>query len=311
MGLYMKKEDLLKHIGCISQIGGVRDYTFNEGKAKGVRAIEVNTGEISFVILPDRGMDIAQAYFKGKAVSWISKTGITDSRFYEAESDGFLRGFFGGLLTTCGLKNIGGAYDGRGLHDRISNTPADNICVFSDWIGEEYVMKISGIVTQSKVFGENLVLKRVITAKLGESSFTVEDSVINNGFDNEKIALAYHCNFGYPLVCEGAKITNVPDSVSNITAPTHNMQEECISVDRDGKYDTVGITNDNVTVDITYKRDTLPKFLIWKMLGEGEYVIGLEPRTTNFGGESIEDNNEYVVLKPFEEFNTYLKFDFR
>lgn len=307
----MKKSELLKYVGDVSQIGGVKDFVFNDGKAKGVRAIEVDTGEIRFTVLPDRCMDIAQASYKGKAVSWISKTGITDSRFYESDGDGFLRGFFGGLVTTCGLKNIGGPYGEYGLHDRISNIPAENISVFSDWVDDEYVIKISGRVVQSKVFGENLTLTRTISTKLGDSGFILEDEIVNNGFSDEKIALAYHCNFGYPLVCPGAKIINVPDNVCDITAPIHKKQEECISVDKDGKFDTVGIDNGETVATITYIRDSLPKFLIWKMLGESEYVVGLEPRTTNFGGEDIEKNNEYVVLKPFEKIKTYLKFDFK
>ena len=54
----MNKLELLKRIGSIEQIGGIRDITYNEGRAKGVRVIEVNTGEVRFSILPDRGMDI-------------------------------------------------------------------------------------------------------------------------------------------------------------------------------------------------------------------------------------------------------------
>ena len=38
---------------------------------------------------------------------------------------------------------------------------------------------------------------------------------------------------------------------------------------------------------ITFKRDTLPDFLIWKMLVESEYVVRLEPGTTNYGGANI------------------------
>lgn len=306
----MDKIELLKRIGDISQIGGVKDYTFNQGKSKGVRAIDVDTGKIRFTVLPDRGMDIAGASFMGESVSWISKTGITDSRFYEKDGNNFLRGFFGGLVTTCGLKNIGKAYEDMGLHDRISNTPAENISVFSDWVGDEYVMKISGDVVQSKVFGENLKLKRTITAKLFDSSFILEDTIINMGFENEKIALAYHCNFGYPLVTDGAKIVNVPEDICDITAPIHGKQEECIGVDLKGSLACVGIENADMGAYLTYKRDTLPDFLIWKMLGESEYVVGLEPRTTNLGGCSIAENDKYVILEPFEEYKTYLKFEF-
>jgi hypothetical protein len=307
----MKKHELLKHIGSVEQVGGVKDFTFNDGKSKGVRAIEVNTGSLRFIILPDRCMDIAQADFKGTAISWISKTGITAPQYYEKDGLSWLRSFYGGLITTCGLKNIGSAVETQGLHGRVSNIPAKNISIFSDWINDEYIMRISGEMRESVVFGENLVLKRTITAKLFENEFTVEDTIINEGFNDENIALCYHCNFGYPLVCDGAKMINVPDEVSVITSPVHNKQEECIPVDYAGDTVTVGIENENIGAYITYNRDTLPDFLIWKMLGESEYVIGLEPRTTSLGGQDIADNNKYAVLKPFEEYKTKLKFEIR
>jgi len=307
----MNRLELMKRVGSVEQVGGVREFILNDGKNRGVRAIEVNTGNLRFTVLPDRGMDIAQADYKCHALSWISKTGITDSRFYEKDGLNFLRGFYGGLVTTCGLKNIGGPVGEYGLHDRIANTPAEKVSVFADWIGDDYVIKISGQVRQSKVFGENLVLKRTITTKLFDDSFTLEDTVLNEGFEDENVALAYHCNFGYPLVDEGAKITNVPADIAEISGPIHGKKEECIGIPLDGDIQTVGIENGTIGAYITYKRNTLPDFLVWKMLGESEYVVGLEPRTTNFGGQNIIDHNKFVALKPFEEFKTYLRFDFK
>ncbi len=304
----MTKKELLKHIGSVEQIGGIRDFTFNDGKAKGVRAIEINTGKLRFTVLPDRCMDIANAYYKENAIAWVSKTGITAPSFYEKDGLSWLRGFYGGLITTCGLRNIGGPVDDMGLHGRIANTPAKNVSVSAQWIGDDYVMKVSGEMRESVVFGENLVLKRTITAKLFDEEFTVEDTVINEGFKDENIALCYHCNFGYPLVKDGAKIINVPADVADITSPIHGKEEECIGVTYTDDVVTTGIENDFMGAYITYKRDTLPDFLIWKMLGESEYVIGLEPRTTNNGGENIKKNNGYVVIKPFEEYKTSLKF---
>lgn len=73
----MDKREILKHIGSIEQIGGIKSFTYNEGKARGCRAVEVNTGVLRFEILPDRCMDIGQAYYRENALSWISKTGIT------------------------------------------------------------------------------------------------------------------------------------------------------------------------------------------------------------------------------------------
>ena len=307
----MNKRELLKHIGSIEQIGGIKDFTFNEGKAKGVRALEINTGKICFTVLPDRCMDIAQTFYEGKAVSWISKTGITSPHFYEKDGQNFLRSFYGGLVTTCGLENIGAPYKEHGLHGRIGNIPAQKVSVFADWVGDDYIMKVSGEVRENSVTGPNLVLKRTITTKLFDESLMLEDTVINEGFEDRKITLCYHCNFGYPLVKEGAKIINVPESASLICAPIHATEEDCIEVDYDDDEVTVGIENDEMGAYITYTNNTLPDFVIWKMLGESDYVIGLEPRTSALGGQEIEDNNAYVVLKPFEEYKAKIKFEFR
>ena len=96
----MEKKELLKYVGSVEQIGGVRDVTFNDGKAKGVRAIEIDTGKLRFTVLPDRCMDIAQAYYEGTSVAWISKTGVVAPQFYEKDEKCWLRSFTGGLLTT-------------------------------------------------------------------------------------------------------------------------------------------------------------------------------------------------------------------
>lgn len=304
----MKREELLKRIGSVEQVGGIREVILNDGRAKGVRAIEINTGKLRLTVLPDRCMDIAQADFCGNAFAWISKTGITGPEYYEKNGMEWLRGFYGGLVTTCGLKNIGGPREDVGLHGRIANTPAEKVSVFADWVGDDFIMKVSGEMRESVVFGENLVLKRTITTKLFSDEFTLEDTVVNMGFQEEGISLCYHCNFGYPLVTEGAKILNVPEEVADITGPIHGKEEECIGVEYSEDVVTTGIVNDHMAAYITFKRDTLPEFLIWKMLGESEYVVGLEPRTSNMGGQKLLDNNADVKLKPFEEMKTYLKF---
>ena len=170
-------------------------------------------------------------------------------------------------------------------------------------------MRISGEMQDSMVFGSNLVLKRMITAKLFSDEFTVEDTIVNEGFQRENVALCYHCNFGYPLVSEGAKIINVPAEVAEITAPIHGKEEECIGVDYSEKTVTVGIENESIGAYLTYERDTLPDFLVWKMLGESEYVVGLEPRTTAYGGQDIIDHKKYVKLEPFCEYKTRLMFE--
>ena len=221
-----------------------------------------------------------------------------------------MRSFFGGLVTTCGLKNIGRPYGEMGLHGRISNIPAEKLSIYSDWEDDEYIMKVSGEIRECSALGENLVLKRTISTKMFSSEILLEDTIINEGFSTEKMALCYHCNFGYPLVCEDAKIINIPQEYSSVSSPIHNISEECIDVKYNEDIVTVGIENKKIGVSLTYNTDVLKDFLVWKMTGESEYVIGLEPRTTSLGGENIEKNNKYTLLKPFESVKTNLKFRF-
>ncbi len=305
----MDRLELMQHIGCVEQIGGVKEYIFSTGKAKGVRAIDIDTGDLCITILPDRCMDIAQAKYKGRAISWISKTGIVAPQYYEKEDMGFLRSFYGGLLTTCGLKNIGAPVGDQGLHGRIANTPADKVSVFADWIDGEYIMEVSGEMRESMVFGENLLLKRTIRTKLFSNEIHIEDTIVNEGFCDENIALCYHCNFGYPLVQEGSRIINVPPEFKEVSSPIKGKEEECIPVKYKDDVVTVGIENRDVGAYITFERKNLPEFLIWKMMGESEYAVGLEPRTSAFGGPRLFQNNAYVLLKPFEEYKTKLKFE--
>ena len=103
------KTEIPKRIGDLSQIGGIRQFTLNDGQASGTRAIEVNTGAgLKFTILPDRGMDVAWAECKGVPLCWISENGIKGNQFYENRGTEFLRYFNGGLIKTCGLRSLGG-----------------------------------------------------------------------------------------------------------------------------------------------------------------------------------------------------------
>src|SRR5512133_2249898 len=100
----MKKEDLLQYTGNRSQLGGTRHYNLSDGPALNMRAIDVNTGAgLTYTVLPDRGMDISFASFRGTNLAFITPNGETHPAFYEPQGLGWLRTFTGGLLTTCGL----------------------------------------------------------------------------------------------------------------------------------------------------------------------------------------------------------------
>lgn len=68
----LDKAALLRHMGSVSQLGGLKRYTFAEGRAKGVEAVDVVTGTgFDFTVLPGRCMDLAWARYKGIPVSYM------------------------------------------------------------------------------------------------------------------------------------------------------------------------------------------------------------------------------------------------
>ena len=62
----MNKRELLRYIGDYSQIFGIKEYVFSGGKAKGVKAFDINNGAgLELTVLADRCLDIAKVAFKG------------------------------------------------------------------------------------------------------------------------------------------------------------------------------------------------------------------------------------------------------
>ena len=66
-----------------------------------------------------------------------------------------------------------------------------------------------------------------------------------------------------------------------------------------------------VGVRVCYKKDELPFFTEWKMMGKGEYVLGLEPTNAFLDGPKIgEEGCEARVLSPGASESYALTFSF-
>ena len=107
-GRQWTRAELLERVGDVSQVGGARLVSFADGPETGVLAADVRTGSgFSFAVLPGRGMDIGFAEYRGMPLSWRSATGEVAAAFYEPQGVGWLRGFSGGLMATCGFTTAG------------------------------------------------------------------------------------------------------------------------------------------------------------------------------------------------------------
>lgn len=210
-GRFVPARELRRRVGRLDQIASIEALVLDDGPARGVRALRARTGSgLSSTILPDRGMDLGAAEYRGVPLAWLWHTGVVAPTLREPEGEGWLRSFNGGLLVTCGLQNVDPpgerAGEALGLHSRFSNTPASGVSHEAGWGEEGCVLEVRGGVREGGLFGANLVLRRTVSARAGESRIRFEDTVQNEGFDPQPLMLLYHMNLGWPLLDETARL---------------------------------------------------------------------------------------------------------
>jgi len=309
-GREIERKTLLETVGDMSQVCGIHSFVYDDGTAKGVRGLEFRTGGgLRFVALPDRCMDIYLAEYRGTPLNWQSGTGPVSPSFYSPRGWDWLRSFFGGLLTTCGLSNVGepcedsGAYlekEQFGAHGRISNLPARGVSYKSAWEGERYVLTAGGEIVEAAGQGEKFRLSREIRAEMGKNSIEILDQVTNETFSTLPMMFLYHVNLGFPLLDQGTRILASCNSVSGIDpasqehvgrigvihAPAVEIPELVFLLDmKPDKEGYCSIVLHNRSIDagaglgifLRYRKNDFPYFHIWKRLTRREYVIGFEP----------------------------------
>ena len=327
-GVPLTRGELLRRIGRLEQVAGIEPFVFDEGQARGVRAFRFRTGGgLCFDVIPDRGMDLGFAEYRGTPLAWLSPNGIVAPAFHEPEGEGWLNSFPGGLLVTCGLRNVGppGEREGEefGLHGRASHIPATRVSYDAFWDEEGCTFQAGGQIRESSVFGPNLVLRRRISARVGGSSIRIEDEVENEGFTPELLMVLYHINLGWPLLDTSSRLngpgspddTPEPrdeeartglDTWNRFASPTPGFEERVFyhhpAARPDGQAEARLENPDlGLTFSIKFRPEELPEFVQWTMTGEGTYVLGLEPATCRVEGPDAEQAAGRVVrLEPGE-----------
>ncbi len=307
------KRELLARMGVLEQATGAEMFTYSDGVRDGVRAARVRTGGgLDYTVLLGRGMDIGQASYNGVPLAWVSATGAVHAHAFEPQGRGWLRSFHGGLLTGCGLRNVGAANrdsdEDLGIHGYLSHSPAEETFAGTIWTGDEAEVTVSGTMREASIFGENLRMTRRITSLLGEAKLTIYDRVENLGFKPSPLMLLYHLNFGWPLVSEDTEIVYkaaspiVPRDAAaeaglnrwmRLDAPTPDYAEQCFyhdpAPDSDGVATVLMINRDrHLGVRIAYDKSTLNHLTQWKMMGQGEYTCGIEPANCKVMGRAAE-----------------------
>ena len=108
---------LLRRVGRLEQVAGVRLVTLGDGQGRGVRVLEFRTGTgFAFEVLVDRCFDVGRCELAGQPLSWLSGAGVTGPWYYEPDDWGWFRAWGGGMVVTCGLDHTLGPAEDTAAH---------------------------------------------------------------------------------------------------------------------------------------------------------------------------------------------------
>lgn len=317
-----------KYIGHPSQIYGVEQMRLVGGKADGMRIYRVRNGKgLDFEISLDRCGDISKLSVSGDNFAFVGPCGYVSPKFYNpGNGKGFLKSFSAGFFTTCGLENVGVPCELDGevlpLHGNISNVPCENAMYYEE--NNEIHIKLT--IRDASLFGHHLIIEREYVCPLDKNAIYLTDTIKNVGNAPAEVMIMYHCNMGYPLLSENAMVTIpsvdvVPrddeaadgfDRCTMMEKPQNGYKEKCYFHKLIGK-PTVSIYNPDIKkgMNMTYNTDELGCFTEWKMMGEYEYVLGLEPgNCVPCGRIDAKEQGMVDVLLPDEEKTNHIMFEF-
>ena len=331
------EKNILEYLGDIRQAGGLKRYSFLDGKARGVEAVDIDNGNgLQFTVLADRCLDIDSLKFAGKPLAFLSRTGVVAPAFFNDRGFEWLRSFGAGFLTTCGLSQVGDpcVYEDepKCLHGLIANTPAASYCATQKWVESHYVMQVSGVVRQAKQQGEGLALERSISCTLGEDCIYIDDTITNEGVQPAPFMILYHMNFGYPLInpdCEivipvistkglneeseankaswGKMPPPTPDAESNVFLHKVHCDEQNL-----GEFLLIdNKEHPQVAVGVQFPMDVLHTLAQWRLPLTKDYVMALEPCNNSLKGIRYEqEHGRLQFLQPDEKVSISIKVSF-
>ncbi len=292
----------------------VRKRTLHGGLREGIDLVEVHNGDLSFAVLPTRGMGLWRGEYRGLTLGWRSPvSGPVHPSLIHPEADGGL-GWLAGFdewLCRCGLASNGPPgtdtfTDAHGLHraqltlhGRIANLPAQVVEVRVG-LDPPHEISVSGQVDEAFLFGPAFRLTTTYTTIPGSPRLVVHDLVENLGARPAELQLLYHCNLGPPFLGAGSRVlapirevaplTNRAaegiDTLESYLGPTTGFAEQVYAYDllADARGHTLAVLLDahaERAVALRFDRNELPCFTVWKNTGaiEDGYVTGLEPAT--------------------------------
>lgn len=302
----------------------VRSSVVTDGSASGMRAIDIRVdGGIDLRLLPDRGLDIGGAWAMGRALSWVSAVGESTPI---AAPTGFEWGdaFGGGLMVTCGLRNVGMPSEGHGLHGTYSHLKASVESIQRHLTEERAFVEVRATVDDAAAAGHHLHLERRVRNHAGRHLLEIADRTSNLGRSPEPAPILYHFNFGYPLwsgeaILElDARRTLPRDPASEAALASWDrppdiegteervLEHEVAPVDG---WCSARLVSPEVGLAVTvgWRAAELPRLHQWIHPGPGVYVLGIEPANCSTSGRAHDRaEGRLPIMEPGETRETSL-----
>jgi len=272
-----------------------------DGPGAGTRVCSVQPdGGLHLRVLLDRGMDIGAAWFAGRPLAWLSPSGER-TRGYADASEGWHRGWAGGLLTTCGLRHIGPPAVTGGRHGNYSECPVEDFGVapMPGGVG----LELRGTVRDTDGLDRGLLLERTIRVHARMGLLEVSDVVTNEGPRPVAAPLLYHLNLGHPFLGDTSRtrLTNLaeghgftPEMGAPADVPDVVVRHRPLGA---GEASAEVDSDTGLTVRVSWDTGRLPLAYTWRRRTPGCYVHAIEPATAHLSA----DAHAWPVLDPGQQ----------
>jgi Domain of unknown function (DUF4432) len=243
-------------------------------------AIDVRVVQgLSLRVNPRRGLDVGAAWFRGVPIAWVGPAGEGG-----AEAEDWRGAWGGGLVTTCGLDNVGAPSEGIGLHGTYTFLSARDVTTERTGAGAV----VRGTIDDPR----GLRVERTIRVEDGFVELVDRTTNVSDG--RLEAPVLYHVNFGWPFWNAGARVESdagevrprdddaAPHDWSTAPPEPVAMQErvwEHVGATR------AGVLNEQLGIRAGLEFD-LPRMWQWIDPAPGVYALGLEPANCSVLGRA-------------------------
>lgn len=304
-------DDVLAHVA---------EQVSANGPGAGTRTLSVApAGGLHARVLLDRGLDIGAAWYLGEPVAWLSAAGELPPGQADT-GDGWNDRWAGGLLTTCGLQNVGVPSEGHGRHGRFSDLPAQDIAVSRelDEDGRGRIV-VKARMHEPVELGRGIEVARSLSFDLGSGTVELEDVATNHSARSLQSPLLYHLNFGHPFLAPDSVVEQRNgDELVRMTAAAP-MGQPALADDVVTEHPVVASADGTAAVSlastalgmratITWSVDTLPRLFTWQRRTPGSYVCAIEPANCSVWGRGFDRGEERApFIEPRASRRTWLR----